>query len=304
MIVTVTPNPSLDRTMAVDTLVRGAVLRAASAVVEPSGKGVNVSRALAVNGHRTLAVFPAGGAEGAQLLSLLAVEQLPHRAVSVVDSVRVNVSVLEPDGTVTKINEPGLTLSTVECEALVATALDAAAEADVLVASGSLPPGAPPDLYADLVRKSAVPVVVDTSGAALKAVVPARPALVKPNLDELSELVGRWLPTIGDVVVAADEIRYAGVEAVLVSIGRDGALLVDDRGAVHGEVIVERPRNTVGAGDALLAGFLTGGGLGEALAYAAAAVLHVGTNTPVVTAEHRAAVRLHHGVDLARPLTQ
>src|SRR5262249_35769920 len=143
------------------------------------------------------------------------------------------------------------------------------------------------------------PVAVDTSGAALKAVVGAGPMVVKPNLDELAELVGRRPQTLADVIEAADAVRGEGARAVLVSLGGDGAVLVDNHGARHGETIVDRPRNTVGAGDALLAGFLAGG-LSEALAYAAAAVRHVGTHAPPVTTEDRAAVRVHEDIDAKR----
>ncbi|GAA0630525.1 1-phosphofructokinase [Kutzneria viridogrisea] len=301
MIVTLTPNPSLDRTVTVDRLVRGEVLRVGEAVLEPSGKGVNVARALVHNGHAALAVLPVGGAVGEQLRAML---DVPCEAVSIVDSLRVNTSVVEPDGTVTKLNEPGPRLSTEECDELAQAALRAARGADVLVLSGSLPPGVPSGFYAELVRTAEVSVVVDSSGAALSAAIPARPALVKPNLDELADLVGRRPGTIGEVVQAADQVRFAGANAVLVSLGADGALLVDESGAVHGEVRVEHVRNTVGAGDALLAGLLANGDLGEALAYAAAAVSSPGTQAPPVTEEHRAAVRLHHAVEFDRRLAR
>jgi fructose-1-phosphate kinase PfkB-like protein len=103
------------------------------------------------------------------------------------------------------------------------------------------------------------------------------------------------------VVDAASTIRDEGAQAVLVSLGADGAVLVDKTGATHGEVVVDRPRNTVGAGDALLAGFLAGG-LPEALAYAAAAVRHVGTHAPTVTVADRAAVCVHPEIDSRRAL--
>ena len=117
MIVTLTPNPSVDRTIEVDALHRGAVLRARATRVDPGGKGVNVSRALAANGRETRAVLPAGGWEGEQLAALLAPSDVPVVVVPVAGSVRANVSVVEPDGTVTKLNEPGPRLSAEEVEA-------------------------------------------------------------------------------------------------------------------------------------------------------------------------------------------
>ncbi|GAA3437797.1 1-phosphofructokinase family hexose kinase [Kutzneria kofuensis] len=296
MIVTLTPNPAIDRTLAIASLVRGEVHRAAAPVVEPSGKGVNVAKALLVNGHAAKAVLPADG----QLAALLAAAGVPCEVARIAGAVRTNVSLLEPDGTVTKVNEPGPELSDEDRRRLLEMAL--AAEGELIAASGSLPPGMPSDFYAELVERSARPVAVDTSGAALKAVAGAGPWLVKPNLDELSELVGQRPQTLAEVVEAADAVRCAGARAVLVSLGGDGAVLVDERGATHGEVVVDRPRNTVGAGDALLAGFLADG-LEEALAYAAAAVGHMGTHTPAVTAKDRAAVRIHDAIDGHRRLS-
>ncbi|QUQ67746.1 1-phosphofructokinase family hexose kinase [Kutzneria sp. CA-103260] len=293
MIVTLTPNPAIDRTVAIPALIRGEVLRASAPMVEASGKGVNVAKALLGNGRAAKAVLVADRA----LRELLTEAGVPFEAVD--GAVRTNVSLLEPDGTVTKVNEPGAELSEEDRSRLVGMAL--AAGGELIAASGSLPPGVPSDFYAELVDRASVPVAVDTSGPALKAVVAARPMVVKPNLDELAELVGRRPQTLAGVVEAADAVRAEGARAVLVSLGADGALLVDESGPTHGESVVDRPRNTVGAGDALLAGFLAGG-LAEALAYASAAVRHLGTHAPPVTAADRASVRLHEHVDGNRRL--
>src|SRR5438309_2255339 len=182
MIVTVTPNPSLDRTVEIDALVRGGVLRASRASVEAGGKGVNISRALAANSIPTLAVLPSGGFEGAQLTGLLApgVEVV---LVQVAGAVRANISIVEPDGTVTKINEPGPRLTADELNALSYATLRAAAGADWLAASGSLPPGAPPDFYARLIAllaSSTCRIAVDSSGEPLLRALPLHPDVVKP----------------------------------------------------------------------------------------------------------------------------
>jgi 1-phosphofructokinase family hexose kinase len=293
VIITLTPNPAVDRTLSIPALVRGDVLRAGAPMVEASGKGVNVAKALLGNGRAAKAVLPADRL----LAELLDAAGVPFEAATIDRPVRTNVSLLKPDGTVTKVNEPGPELSEEDRTRLLDMTL--AAGGDLIAASGSLPPGTPGDFYAELVDRSPRPVAVDTSDAALKAVVGAGPTLVKPNLDELAELVGRRPHTLAEVVEAADAIRASGARAVLVSLGADGAVLVDANGVTHGEAKVDRPRNTVGAGDALLAGFLAGG-LREALAYAAAAVRHVGTHAPPVTAEDRAAVHVHEHIDGSR----
>jgi 1-phosphofructokinase len=312
VIVTVTANPSVDRTVEVDALVRGAVLRARASRVDPGGKGVNVSRALAANGRRTRAVLPAGGWEGDQLAALLAPEGVPVALVPVGGSIRANVSVVEPDGTVTKLNEPGPTLSEAELEAIAVATVTAAANADWVAIAGSLPPGAPVDLYARLTERlgpSPVRVAVDTSGPPLVGALAACPDLVKPNREELAEAADRPVTTLGEAVAAAAELRRRGARAVLASLGADGALLVGDAWTVHGEAVVPRPRSAVGAGDALLAGFLAGGGSGpealaEALAWGAAAASLPGSRMPRPGDLDPSAVRISTRIDPDRPLKE
>jgi 1-phosphofructokinase family hexose kinase len=265
MIVTLTPNPSLDRTIELGQLVRGGVNRADGGRVDPGGKGVNVSRALAQHGVKTTAVLPLGGTDGARLADLLAGQGIEVRTVPVADGVRANVTVAEPDGTTTKLNEQGPRLTADELTALTQAVLDAARPGSWVVCCGSLPGGVPDSFFADLIEplhQRGAKVAIDTSGAALTAVLnrPAgtpMPDLIKPNREELAEAVGRPLHTLADVVAAAQQLRGRGVGVVLASLGADGAVLVDESGAVHARATVSQPRSTVGAGDALLAGFLS-----------------------------------------------
>lgn len=291
MIVTVTLNPSLDRTVEVDALTRGAVLRAGSTHLDPGGKGVNVTRALLANGVASRAVLPVAGAEGAQLVELLAAEGVQAELVQAGGRTRSNIAIAECDGTVTKVNEPGTALTADELEQVVARALELAARGDWVVLCGSLPPGVPVDQYARMtqrLRAAGLRVVVDSSGAPLVHAVDAAPDLMKPNVTELAEVTGRSLLTRGDVVDAARELLARGVGRVLVSLGADGAILVDASGVVAGESPVTDARSTVGAGDACLAGFLAAslsgsaadGALGAALAWGAAAVRLPGSRMP------------------------
>jgi 1-phosphofructokinase len=312
VIVTLTLNPSVDRTVEVDALIRGAVLRARASHVDPGGKGVNVARALAANGRKTRAVLPAGGWEGEQLAALLGPHDVPVVLVPVTGSVRANVSVVEPDGTVTKLNEPGPALTAAEVEAVVAATVTAAAAAEWVAISGSLPPGAPVDVYARLVerlRPAGVRVAVDSSGPPLVAALAATPDLVKPNREELAEATGHSIATLGEALAAAEALRRRGPRTVLASLGADGALLVGVEGAYHGEAPVPRPRSAVGAGDALLAGFLAGGGSGpaaltEALAWGAAAASLPGSQMPGPGDLDRAAVRLAARIEPDRLLKE
>ncbi|RRR98592.1 1-phosphofructokinase [Glycomyces terrestris] len=277
MIVTVTANPSLDRTIAVDRLRRGEIHRAASDRVDPGGKGVNVSRALVANGHATRAVLTTGGHAGTELLDLLGEAGVPVEEVPVSQGVRSNLTIAEADGTVTKLNESGPALRPTEIEELLVAAIAPTLDrpASWIAGCGSLPPGVGPDFYALLVertRNAGARAAVDTSGPAFAESLRARPDLVKPNRDELAEAARTPIATLGDAVRAAQALRDQGASAVLASLGADGAILVDAAGVHHARAPLAGPvASTVGAGDAALAGFLAAGGAGpDALAAAVA----------------------------------
>jgi 1-phosphofructokinase len=288
VIVTLTPNPSVDRTLEVPAFERGAVVRATSARAHPGGKGVNVARALAANGVPTRAVLPSGGREGSALLALLADLDVEVVPVPIGGSVRENVTIVEPDGTETKLNAPGPTLSSDEIAALVEATVAASRGADWVALCGSLPPGGDERLYPNLVaalHETGVRVAVDASGSALAASLPAAPDLVKPNAEELAEAVGRPLITIGDVVEAAYELLQRGAQITLVTLGAGGAVLTLDGDVFHAVAPRAMPRSTVGAGDATLAGFLADGTVGpqalrRGVAWGTAAVKLPGTQMP------------------------
>jgi len=291
MIMTLTLNPSLDRAIELDELVRGAVIRATRTRLDPGGKGVNVSRALLANGITSRAVLPCGGEEGQQLVRLLRAEGVELLAVPIAGATRSNVTIAEPDGTVTKINEPGPELSVAEFEAITGEVIAAAAGAEWVVICGSVPPGLAVSSFGHLCRRlvlAGVRLAVDTSGPALKTAAAAGAALLKPNRDELAEVVGvdaSSMDSLDAVIDAAQQLRAWGAGAVLASLGADGAVLVDDDGIIQGDAPVDQPRSAVGAGDALLAGFLAAGARGapalaEALAWGAAAVSLPGSRMP------------------------
>lgn len=310
MIVTLTPNPSIDRTVEVDAIRRAAVSRATGGRVDAGGKGVNIAAALAAHGHPVVAVFPCGGSEGAQLATMLQHEGVPSVQVPVAGSTRANISIIEPDGTVTKLNELGPQLDAAEIEALIQATRDAAAGAAWVVACGSLPPGVADDFYAlvvDRLSGSDTRVAVDTSGAALLKALSTSPDVVKPNLEELGEATGTEIVTLGDAIDAARALRELGAATVIASLGPDGAVYVDEFETAHAEAPVGIPRSAVGAGDALLAGFLaTGGGGVDAfvtgVAWAAAAVGLPGTRMPGPDEVDVSIVRVHDHIEIHRVL--
>jgi 1-phosphofructokinase len=308
VIVTVTPNPSVDRTVFVDALRRGTIMRSDRSWSEPSGKGVNVALALHAHHRPAVAVLPVGGPAGAHLVEMLSRAGLDHQTVPIAGEIRINISIIEPDGIVTKINERGPTLTDADGRAVLDAARNRTRAGDWLAGCGSLPGGLTDDFYAQLVEaghRAGATVVIDTSGPPLVKALAAGPDLIKPNVDELADAAGGPVTTFGDVVDAAQELRSRGAKAVLASLGADGALLVDAAGVLHGAAPVDAVVSAVGAGDAMLAGYLfaaddTTEALTTALAWGAAAVQHHGT---LFTATRRATpVTLSRTVARNRPL--
>jgi 1-phosphofructokinase len=293
MIVTVTPNPSIDRTITLaGPLTRGAVHRVESVSTEPGGKGVNVARALTMAGLDTVALFPENVA------------------------VRTNIAVTEPDGTTTKLNERGAALDTAAVEGLTQAVLDAAASADWVVLSGSLPPGVPRTWYADMVAMLVTlgcRIAVDTSDEPLAALAAAferaAPDLIKPNSDELASMTGasaaelEYAVAQGNpepMVAAARQLVDRGARSVLATLGAAGAVLVDQTGSWLATPPPITPISTVGAGDASLAGYLraeTAGAaaperLRMAVAYGSAAASLPGSALPTPEQVELDAVRV------------
>ena len=314
MIITVTLNPSLDRTLEVGRLERGVVLRTTTPTLEPGGKGVNVTRALAANGIPSIAVLPVGGREGSELHGLLSYEGIEARPLAVAGRTRSNITIAERDGTVTKLNEPGAALLAHEISALSDLVADTVSAGDWVVMSGSVPPGFTGDDMRTFVSSLAVrgvSIAIDTSGDALAAAIESRPRLVKPNRAELAEITGSPLGCISEVISAAQSVRDRGVEYVAVSLGADGAVLVGPAGVIVGASRVEHPKSTVGAGDSFLAGFLSRFSVNEldvdaamldALAWGAAAASLPGTSVPCPADIDFTHVQLVWQPDLDRPL--
>ena len=303
MIVTVTPNPSIDRTVTLPSpQTRGAVHRVTSVTSQAGGKGVNVARALSLAGVVALAVLPA--ATNDPLVIALQAAGVTYRVVPTAEPARTNLTITEQDGTTTKLNEPGAVLDEATVGALTAAVLEAAKGADWVVMSGSLPPGVPTTWYGDVVALLAsypCRVAIDTSDAPLAALVASldrgAPDLIKPNAEELAGVLGLSPEALeaaveqgdpGPVVSAARQLIDRGVGAVLATLGAAGAVLGDRNGAWMATPPPIVPRSTVGAGDSSLAGYVraeAGGAvppqrLQMAVAYGSAAAALPGTTLP------------------------
>ena len=294
-----------------DRLVPGAVLRTSAVQVEFAGKGVNLARTLTANGHPAKAVICANNRQVAEHIAALHQSGVTTHIVPTDGPLRTNLTIIETDGTTTKINESGPSLRQSVQEALLDAAVTHGKGAQWLVANGSLPPNTPADFYVQLAKRLPRPanqLVIDTSGEALKKMVGVACAIAKPNLNELASLVEAKLETVSDVVDAANQLRRheCGWGTVLVSLGAGGAVLVGER-VFFGTSEACDIKNTVGAGDALLAGFLAAGARGStalhtALAWARAAVRSANTVAPPSGKEDLAATKVTDEVPFSMPV--
>jgi len=296
-VVTVTANPSLDRTVALRRpLERGAVQRVATMTSQAGGKGVNISRAAVAAGVATIAVLPSTDDDPFVLeLRAAGITCHPSRPSG---PIRVNLTLTEPDGTTTKLNSPGAAMDDEHLEALADTVVENAREAAWVVLAGSLPPGAPAAFYAVLLSRlqSVARVAVDTSEVPLAALVEsldaAAPQLLKPNAEELASVTGGDAEKLeADPALVARVARGLvdrGVGAVLATLGSRGAVLVDSTGAWHAKAPSVAVASTVGAGDSSLFGYLLGDlrglpsadCLALAVGYGSAAAALPGTGIP------------------------
>jgi 1-phosphofructokinase len=269
--VTVTLNPAIDRTVIVPNFTAGAVNRVETVRSNPGGKGVNVAAALADAGQRVAVTGFLGRENPASFEALFAEKRIVDSFIRIPGQTRVGIKVVDPAlGQTTDLNFPGATASRADVEFLLQEI--ASLEAACFVLAGSLPPGVDPMIYHDLVkelRSRGRRVVLDASGEPLRNALDARPHLIKPNLDELGDLLGTTLHGEVAAVVAARQLIAEGIEMVVVSMGKDGAALVTTEAAVIAQPPQVEVRSTVGAGDAMVAGLVVAHARGLSLAESA-----------------------------------
>lgn len=262
MIYTVTLNPTLDITYVVKDLQRDETNIASQVLKGPGGKGINVSRALHNLRVDSLALALIGGFTGTEVEFLLHKEGLLLWLVRIASETRTNVVIMnQKDGTQMSITAQGPRVKPVEHQTLVRILDEITQAPGHLVLSGSIPPAVHPDIYDHLIRSAkgkGLITVLDTSGEPLRAGIMAGPHLIKPNRHELENLVGRKLSEEKELLEAARSIVASGVQTVVVSLGEEGALMVDTERAWRGRGPVIRGKDTVGAGDSMVAGLLMG----------------------------------------------
>ncbi|WP_420076571.1 1-phosphofructokinase family hexose kinase [Streptomyces sp. JL3001] len=258
MILTVTLNTALDITYRVRALRPHASHRVSEVTERPGGKGLNVARVLAALGHEVTVTGFTGGATGRMVQErLTGVPGVVDALLPVSGSTRRTIAVVdERTGDTTQLNEPGPTVTPAEWSAFQEAYDDLVASASVVALCGSLPPGVPVGAYAGLVRSAKaaeVPVLLDTSGEALRRGVAARPDIIKPNADELAELTGSH-----DPLRATQDARRRGARTVVASLGESGLLAQTPEGCWRATPPARLSGNPTGAGDAAVAGLLSG----------------------------------------------
>ena len=255
MILTVTLNLALDVTYHVPRVALGATNRVARVDSRAGGKGVNVARVLHVLGHSAVVTGLAGGPTGAAVRADLGRAGLADALVEIAGDTRRTVTVAG-GGDATGFWEPGPPVSAAEWRRFRAGFGELLRDATAVVLSGSLPAGVPPDAYAILCREAAaagVPAILDTSGEALTRGLEGRPAIVKPNADELADVAAA-----GALLEATGRLRRAGAGAVVASLGADGVVGVADEGRWRARPPEEVRGNPTGAGDAAVAALAAG----------------------------------------------
>ena len=257
MIYTVTLNPALDKTVEIPGMALDTVNRITEMRTDPGGKGINVSKVIAKLGGASCAAGILGGGSGKMLEKLLEGEPFATRFRFVEGQTRTNLKIIDRERhTNTDINEPGLTVTAAELDALLRELLAELRPGDIVVLAGSLPKGAPQDTYRTWTaacKKAGARVFLDADGALLAEGLKAAPYLIKPNDDELSRLAGKKLETLEELTAEGRKLLERGIERVVISLGGRGALYLRKGSTIYAEGLRVPVGSTVGAGDSVVA---------------------------------------------------
>ncbi len=278
MIYTLTLNPAVDRELIIPRLELDTVLRAKSVVVDCGGKGINVSRALLALGVRSVASGFLGGNNGKFLLEGLHTSGISTDFVWLEQETRINISIFaEHDGHYIKVNENGPSVNSNDQQKMLAKVSELAQSGDWWILAGNLPPNVSQDFYATILKilnQQGANAILDTSGEALQFGLQERPFLVKPNAEEAGVLTGTSTETSVQLKNIATMIRGMGAQNVIISLGKQGALLQTRGGTWLAHAPTIEQKNPTGAGDSMVGGMVyalqRGLGMKEALTWGVA----------------------------------
>ena len=269
-IVTLTLNPALDKHTTTKQLVPEEKLRCETPGYEPGGGGINVSRAIKIMGGESLAIYLAGGSAGEKMQELLEKEGIQQQVIKGKGNTRENFMVMESSTNKQfRFGMPGAEVSQEELDQCLQVIKNLPDDVEYLVASGSLPPGAPDDFYgqiAKIAQERGIQCVVDTSGKALQKAAEMGVCLMKPNLNELSQLAGKEHVTAQEQEeIARKVINQDKAKMLIVSLGARGAMLATKDTIEYVVPPTVKQQSTVGAGDSMVAGIVLSLSRGEAL---------------------------------------
>lgn len=262
MITTVTMNASVDKLYQVDEVQLSTVMRVKNVVNTPGGKGLNVARVISHAGEAVRAIGLLGGFNGAYIRSMLQERGILEDFTDISGETRSCINVLDSlTGEHTEFLEPGANVSGEEFARFMLSYEQALQTSDVIAVSGSVPGGTPAGFYGKLVLRAKAlqkQIILDTSGELLKDGIKSKPTMIKPNHEELAQLIGKAKCTRREIVQAAKQIHSQGIDYVVVSFGRKGSLLVCDQGVFQASPPEIIAANTVGCGDSMVAGLAIG----------------------------------------------
>lgn len=269
-IVTLTLNPALDKSTSTERLLPEDKLRCEPPVYEPGGGGINVSRAIRIIGGQSLAIYLAGGPSGQKMEALLKEEGIEQRVIKGKNATRENFMVMESStDRQYRFGMPGAEVSQEELAQCLQLVKELPDEVEYLVASGSLPPGAPDDFYgqiAKIAQERNIQCVIDTSGPALKKAAEMGLCLMKPNLKELSQLAGKeYVSAMEQEEIAQEIIKKGKAKMLILSLGARGAMLANGDTIEYVVPPTVKQQSTVGAGDSMVAGIVLSLSRGESL---------------------------------------
>jgi 1-phosphofructokinase len=256
-IVTITLNPAIDKTVEINDLKVGSVNRVTSMRVDAGGKGINVSKVIKSLGGESRAFGILAGKNGEFIKNYLDSIHIENRFVFINGETRTNLKVIDRfNHTNTDINEPGNVVSQEDLTSLEEDIFREVDENSIIIFSGSIPAGVSKDIYGKWIRKAKqyrAKTILDAEGELLKEGIEAGPYLVKPNIHELEKLYDEKLESVEQIVKAAQRFFEYGVEKVVVSLGKDGGLFIDNNNTVHAQGLKVDVKSTVGAGDSMVA---------------------------------------------------
>ena len=287
MIVTVTMNPAIDKTVDIETFVHGGLNRVKHIIMDAGGKGINVSKTIKALGGESIASGFLGGNNGTAIANMLKSDQVNAKFVIVGGETRINTKIVEADGTVTELNEAGPEISEGELNKLEEQLMRYAKEGTWFVLSGSVPTGVSKAIYGDLIRKvheKGAKVFLDADGELFTQSLEAKPDIIKPNRVELEKYIGADHSLSEEELLSVGrELLDQGIGTVIISLGHEGALFLTKEETIKCPAISIEVHSTVGAGDALVAAYTYG--MDQGLEFETCAKLSIATSAGAVSTE-------------------